>query len=62
MWLCNRSDELCLMLVTGSKSSIFVRNKSRSYTVRSKSLAFLAHRKDLRFSMKMMFAVGYVAL
>ena len=50
------------MLVTDGKSYIFVRNKSRSYTVRSKSLAFLAHRKDLRFSMKMMFAVGYVAL
>ena len=53
----NSSDRLPLKSVTGSKASIFVRKTLRILPCEIKKLLlFTAHRKDLRFSMKMMFA------
>ena len=42
------------------RTSIFVRKTLRVLPCEiKKALAFLARRKDLRFSMKMMFAAGF---
>ena len=54
------SDRLFYHFVSGSRAFIFVRKTLQVLSVRSKGFClFKLHRKDLRFSMKMMLAAGF---